>query len=87
MVRDTGFEPVTPTVSRYSGLLDSCFFSIGDSIWSHANPCRNGKRYSEMLRWGFSQGMRAAAAGASRRAYIPETLFPKTRIVAFECVF
>jgi hypothetical protein len=49
MVRDTGFEPVTPTVSRYSGLLDGCFFSVGDSIWGQAHPCKNGKCYSEML--------------------------------------
>ena len=49
MVRDTGFEPVTPTVSRYSGLLERRFFSVGDSIWTHANPCENEKCYSEML--------------------------------------
>ena len=41
MVRDTGFEPVTPTVSRYSGLLDGGFFFVGDSIWTHANPYEN----------------------------------------------
>ena len=51
MVSDTGFEPVTPTVSRYTGLLEAYSFSVGDSIWSHANPCRNEKCYSEMLRW------------------------------------
>ena len=51
MVRDTGFEPVTPTVSRYTGLLEAYSFSVGDSTWSHANPCRNEKYYSEMLRW------------------------------------
>ena len=42
---------VTPTVSRYTGLLEAYSFSIGDSTWSHANPCRNEKCYSEMLRW------------------------------------
>jgi len=51
MVRDTGFEPVTPTVSRYIGLLEANSFFVGDSIWIHANPCRNGKCYSEMLQW------------------------------------
>jgi hypothetical protein len=51
VVRDRGFEPLTPTVSRYTGLLEAYSFSVGDSTWSHANPCRNEKCYSEMLRW------------------------------------
>src|SRR6478672_3268346 len=51
MSRDRGFEPLTPTVSRYTGLLEAYSFSVGDSTWSHANPCRNEKCYSDMLRW------------------------------------
>ena len=55
MVRDTGFEPVTPTVSRYSALLDCNSSSVGDSIWGHAKPCENEKCYSELLQWFFLQ--------------------------------
>ena len=54
LMRDTGFEPVTPTVSRYTSLLEANSFSVGNSIWSHANPCENEKCYSEMLQWFFA---------------------------------
>ena len=41
-------DPYRVKIHRPSGSL---FFSVGDSTWSHANPCRNEKCYSEMLRW------------------------------------
>ena len=48
---DTRVRTCDPYRVRYTGLLEAYSFSVGDSTWSHANPCRNEKCYSKMLRW------------------------------------
>jgi hypothetical protein len=58
VVRDTGFEPVTPYRVNTPWHLEAESASVGDCISSHANPCRNGKCYSEMLhRFSYASGV------------------------------